>query len=73
MMWLTLLMAIPIIGTGVIAILPKKNEQAVKQIALTTTLIVLAMTLAMATRFQRDNVELQFTEKYSWIPSFGIN
>ena len=57
MMWLTLLMAIPIIGTGVIAILPKKNEQAVKQIALTTTLIVLAMTLAMATRFQRDNVE----------------
>ena len=72
-MWLTLLMAIPIIGTGVIAILPKKNEQAVKQIALTTTLIVLAMTLAMATRFQRDNVELQFTEKYSWIPSFGIN
>ena len=73
MMWLTLLMAIPIIGTGVIAILPKKNEQAVKQIALMTTLIVLAVTLAMATRFQRDNVELQFTEKYSWIPSFGIN
>ena len=72
-MWLTLLMAIPIIGTGVIAILPKKNEQAVKQIALMTTLIVLAVTLAMATRFQRDNVELQFTEKYSWIPSFGIN
>lgn len=72
-MWLTLLMVIPIIGTGVIAILPKKNEQAVKQIALMTTLIVLAVTLAMATRFQRDNVELQFTEKYSWIPSFGIN
>lgn len=72
-MWLTLLMVIPIIGTGVIAILPKKNEQAVKQIALTTTLIVLAATLVMATRFARDNVELQFTEKYSWIPSFGIN
>lgn len=73
MMWLTLLMALPIIGTGVIAILPKKNEQAIKQIALTTTLIVLAVSLAMATRFQPDNVELQFTEKYSWIPSFGIN
>ncbi len=72
-MWLTLLMALPIIGTGVIAILPKKNEQAIKQIALTTTLIVLAVSLAMATRFQPDNVELQFTEKYSWIPSFGIN
>jgi NADH-quinone oxidoreductase subunit M len=27
----------------------------------------------MAVRFQRDNVSLQFVEKYSWIPSFGIN
>ena len=27
----------------------------------------------MALRFQRDNVSLQFVEKYSWIPSFGIN
>jgi NADH-quinone oxidoreductase subunit M len=30
-------------------------------------------TIAMAVSFQRDNVELQFVEKYSWIPSFGIN
>jgi len=30
-------------------------------------------TIAMAVRFQRDNVELQFVEKYAWIPSFGIN
>ena len=27
----------------------------------------------MAVGFQRDNVELQFVEKYAWIPSFGIN
>jgi len=30
-------------------------------------------TIAMAVGFQRDNVDLQFVEKYSWIPSFGIN
>jgi NADH-quinone oxidoreductase subunit M len=33
----------------------------------------MAATIAMAVRFQRDNVSLQFVEKYSWIPSFGIN
>jgi NADH-quinone oxidoreductase subunit M len=33
----------------------------------------MAATIAMAVGFQRDNVELQFVEKYSWIPSFGIN
>jgi NADH-quinone oxidoreductase subunit M len=33
----------------------------------------MAATIAMAVGFQRDNVELQFVEKYEWIPSFGIN
>ena len=33
----------------------------------------MAATIAMAVGFQRDNVDLQFVEKYSWIPSFGIN
>ena len=27
----------------------------------------------MATQFQRDNVDLQFVEVHSWIPTFGIN
>ena len=73
MIWLTLLMVLPLAGSVVVAALPKTNEKLVKQIALATTLIVMAATIAMATTFQRDNVELQFVEKYSWIPSFGIN
>ena len=73
MIWLTFLMLIPIIGTAVIVALPKANETLAKQVALATTLIVLVSTIAMAVSFQRDNVELQFVEKYAWIPSFGIN
>ncbi len=70
---LTLLMLLPLIGTAVIAALPKSNETLTKQVALATTVIVAAATIAMAVGFQRDNVDLQFVEKYSWIPSFGIN
>ncbi|CAB4532479.1 MAG: NADH-quinone oxidoreductase subunit M [Actinobacteria bacterium] len=73
MKWLTLLMLLPLAGAAVIAVLPKGNEKAAKQSALVTTLVVMTATIAMAVGFQRDNVDLQFVEKYSWIPSFGIN
>ena len=73
MIWLTLLMVLPLAGSVVVTALPKTNEKLVKQVALVTTLVVMGATIAMATTFQRDNVELQFVEKYSWIPSFGIN
>jgi len=73
MKWLTLLMLLPLAGAAIIAALPKANEKAAKQAALATTLAVTAATIAMATGFERDNVNLQFVEKYSWIPSFGIN
>ena len=73
MIWLTLLMVLPLAGSLVVVALPKMREKLVKQVALATTLIVMAATIAMATTFQRDNVELQFVEKSSWIPSFGIN
>lgn len=73
MISLTLLMFLPIVGSAVIATLPKTSEKRVKQTALATTLLVMGLTIAMATTFQRDNVDLQFVEKYPWIPSFGIN
>ncbi len=70
---LTLLMLLPIVGTVVIAALPKANETLTKQVALATTLVVAAATIWLAVGFQRDNVDLQFVQKFSWIPSFGIN
>jgi NADH-quinone oxidoreductase subunit M len=66
-------MLLPIVGTVVIAALPKANETLTKQVALATTLVVAAATIWLAVGFQRDNVDLQFVQKYSWIPSFGIN
>jgi len=73
MKWLTLLMLLPLAGAAIISALPKASEKAAKQAALGTTLVVMAATIAMAVGFEPDNVDLQFVEKYSWIPSFGIN
>ncbi len=66
-------MILPLIGSMAIVALPKTNEKLVKQVALVTSLVVMGATIALAAGFQRDNVELQFIEKYSWIPSLGIN
>ena len=70
---LVLLMLLPIIGSIAVAATPKAKEVLSKQVALATTVIVAIATIAMAMNFQRDNVDLQFVEKYSWIPTFGIN
>ena len=70
---LVLLMLLPLIGSIAVAVTPKTKEVLTKQVALATTVIVAIATIAMAVNFQRDNVDLQFVEKYSWIPTFGIN
>ena len=71
--WLTTLGVLPLVGALLISALPKKSELNAKRIAFMTTLVVAAVTVAMATQFQRDNVEMQFVLNRSWIPSLGIN
>ena len=66
-------MLLPILGSIAVAATPKTKEVLSKQVALATTVIVAIATIAMAMNFQRDTVDLQFVEKYSWIPTFGIN
>ena len=66
-------MTLPLAGSLAVSLIPKANEKLIKQTAFLTTLVVMGTTIAMAVNFQRDNAELQFVEKYSWIPSFGIN
>jgi len=71
--WLTTLGVLPLVGALLISALPKKSDLNAKRIAFITTLIVAGVTIAMATQFQRDNVEMQFVVNRSWIPSLGIN
>ena len=73
MNWLMILGLIPLIGVFILAALPTANELLAKRVALLTTLVLAGVAIAMATQFQRDNVEPQFVHSYSWIPTFGIN
>jgi len=72
MNYLTLIMAIPLIGAALIATLPQSKSLLAKQFALGTTVIAAAATIAMTMKFERANTSLQFVESYDWIKAFGI-
>jgi len=72
--WLTTLGLVPLVGSVIVALLPKSKPVLAKQVALVISLLTLVLTIVMALQFNGDSVEpFQFVEKYDWIPSFGIS
>jgi NADH-quinone oxidoreductase subunit M len=72
MNYLTLIMAIPLVGAALIATLPQAKSLLAKQFALGITLIAAVATILMTVKFDRANTDLQFVESYYWIKAFGI-
>ncbi|MBG0813934.1 NADH-quinone oxidoreductase subunit M [Planomonospora sp. ID82291] len=73
MPWLSILMAVPVLGAVGVACLPKGSHKPAKQLALLVSLVVLGLTVAMAVQFSPNGQRFQFTETHSWIPAFGVN
>jgi NADH-quinone oxidoreductase subunit M len=71
--WLTVIGVIPLVGAVAIAALPTGQPKLAKQVALGTTLVTLALTIAMAVQYAPNGDRFQFTETVSWIPAFGVH
>ncbi len=72
--WLTAIGVLPLVGSLVVALLPKSKPMLAKQVAMVVSLAVLGMTIAMALQFDGKSTEpFQFVESYPWIPAFGVN
>ena len=70
---LTSMGLLPLIGAGLIALLPVTNAKLVKQSALLVSLLVAALGIIMTVGFGRGATGFQYVERYSWIPSLGIS
>jgi NADH-quinone oxidoreductase subunit M len=70
--WLPILMAVPVLGAIVVALLPKGSDKLAKQATLLVSLVVLVLTLVMAVQFKTGGPRFQFQAAYDWIPSFGV-
>ena len=70
---LTSMGLLPLIGAGLIALLPATNAKLVKQSALLVSVLVAALGITMTVGFDRGVIGFQYIERYSWIPSLGIS
>jgi NADH-quinone oxidoreductase subunit M len=69
--WLTVLWAVPVLGAVVVILLPSGARQFAKYLGLVLALVVLAIAVLLAVRFDPAGARYQFVEDHPWIPSFG--
>jgi len=82
--WLTVAGAVPLAGALVVALIPglpadsaeadrRARDGLAKWLALAFSLLTLVIVLVIAIKFQVGGPDYQFTESYSWIPTFGVD
>jgi NADH-quinone oxidoreductase subunit M len=71
--WLTVLGAVPLVGAVVVALIPRGRDLLAKQVALAVSLVALVLTIWVALQFDTGASGFQLTERYSWIPQFGVS
>ncbi|MCW2495649.1 NADH-quinone oxidoreductase subunit M [Jatrophihabitans sp.] len=72
--WLSVMLFLPIAGALVVMVLPGAGSALHKQVALGTSLLTLAVGVALAIRYDSgSSAAYQFTEQHEWIKSFGAH
>ena len=68
---LTLLVVIPLAGLIPLFVF-RRDDRAVKQVAVTTTAVEFALSLWMVAQFRVGEAGFQLVERIDWLPSLGI-
>jgi NADH-quinone oxidoreductase subunit M len=69
---LTFLVALPVAGLAVIALIDGRREALIHRVALAVSIAVFALTVIVWVRFDASSADFQFIERYAWIPAFGV-
>ena len=72
-MTMTLLLVLPIVGALLISTLKNDQSEKIKKAAFGVSLLPFIASVLIALDFEVDRPGYQFVEKFSWIPSLGIN
>ena len=71
-MILTLMWLIPVLGMIVVMLIPKRNENTIKYVAVLITAIPLILAIAIFFNFDRSEAGFQYVQKATWIESLNI-
>jgi NADH-quinone oxidoreductase subunit M len=64
---------LPVVGAGLILLLPRRAEGFVRATALTTTLLTFAVSVPLFMRFDASLSAYQFAEQRAWMPTLGVS
>jgi NADH-quinone oxidoreductase subunit M len=70
--WLTALIAIPLLGATLTALVPRGLELAAKKLALFMAVVTAILAVIAAVAFVADGAPEQFVEQYEWVGSLGV-
>lgn len=70
---LSSLVLIPTLGALLLIVLPPNKPALHKWVALIVTIITFVTSVILFKRFDGSTAGMQFTEKFSWIPDYGIS
>jgi NADH-quinone oxidoreductase subunit M len=69
---ISIVLATPLVGVVVLAMIPRDRMGLIRGVALMTTLAALAFSLHLGYWFQADATGYQFEEYAAWMPTLGI-
>jgi NADH-quinone oxidoreductase subunit M len=70
--WLTLLIAVPLVGAVVVATLPRTSPELAKRAGIGFSLAALALAAAAASRYSVGG-GMQLQERHTWVKPLGVN
>ena len=70
---LTTITFLPMLGVLILLFMNKEQGKFLKMVTLVVTLVTFLISLLLLKDFNLATANVQFVEKYSWIPDYGIN
>ena len=70
---LTIVGALPLISTLLIALIPSKSTELIKRAAFSATLLIAIVSIFLATGFDKSITGMQYVQSNAWIAAFNIN
>ncbi len=70
---LSLIAYLPLIGCVILFLIPKDQSQRIMQVAFGTSIATMLASFLLLFGFDSASSEMQFIERFSWIPSLGVH
>ncbi len=70
---LSYIVFLPVAGMFAIMLSPKENKSLARGIAAVVTAVVFALSIYLVMKFSANNPDVQFAEKFVWIPQMGVH